>query len=90
MNRYRATVIVKKIYIAEEQVTFDIAVCDVNTASRDACQLAERHTSIGNSDAELNETEVGIVSIELVEGENCENLQTPRCDKTSDMFENQK
>lgn len=86
MNRYRATVVVKKNYIAEQEVTFEVSAANRETAALDACALADRHVLIGNYDADHDCTDVDIMSIELIEGEPTENDQTPRCDKTIDMF----
>lgn len=87
MNRYRVKATVRKTYIAEEVVTFDVDAEDEDQAKTAARKNATEHADIGQFDAEHEDTDIEINEIAFIAGVNSDGTVTAiRCDKTIDMF----
>lgn len=88
MNRYRVKAPVKKTYVAEEDVTFEVEAEDEDEAKSAARQHADEHCDIGQFDADHEDTDVYVQEVAFLAGENADGTTTAiRCDKTPDMFE---
>lgn len=86
MNRYRVKATVCKIYVAEEDVTFDAE--DEEEARTIAHKDAKNHSDMDSFDAEHHDTDVHVQAVAFIGGENSDGTQTAiRCDKTPDMFQ---
>lgn len=88
MNRYRIKATVKKTYVAEEEVTFDVDAEDEDQARASGRRHADEHADIGHFDADHEDTDIYINEIAFLAGENEDGTVTAiRCDKTPDMFQ---
>lgn len=87
MNRYRIHATVRKTYVAEEDVTFEVEAEDEDSARKQARSEADDHADIYSSDADHEDTDIYVSQIDFIEGDLPEGEPvTPRCDKTPDMF----
>lgn len=85
-NRYRIHATVRKTYVAEEDVSFEIVADDLEKARELGGRDAPKHAdNVGKFDADHDDTDSYVQSIEILEGLDKE-VGIPRCEKTPDMF----
>lgn len=91
MNCYRVTASVKETFIATKEITFDVEAEDEESAKKLARAQASDRANLDNDDADHDDTEVCVESVEFIKGDDPpEGSAIPRCEKTPDMFEGEK